>query len=497
MKHKLFMSDKEKKVVTRFAPSPTGFVHIGGIRTALFAYLLARKNGGDFILRIEDTDRSRVVEGSLEHIQESLKWLGLDWDYGPDKPGPFGSTIQSERLDTYMPWAQKLIEKGLAYPDPYTAEEVESFRQKAQEEKKPFLYRDHRPKTFGVWDGKTALRYKVPEIKRYEWIDEVRGELSAGPEALDDIVIIKADGYPVYAFAHIIDDYNMGITHILRSDEWIASVPRFLSLYESLGIKPPLQATLPPILRDDRTKKLGKRDGAKDVLDYKKEGYLPEALLNYLALIGWNPGTEQELFTLDELVNVFSLDRIQKAGGAFNEEKLDWINKEHLKKLSYEEQEEYIAQFLPNNIKNLKGYSNTIVHNITQVVMERISKGTDIVKMAEDGELSYFFEEPVYKRESLFFKNSKIANNKERTLISYLQKAISLIETIGVENFTKEKIKDTLWPYAEEVGRGDILWPMRYALSGLDKSPDPFVLSEILGKEETIKRLNKAISTLG
>lgn len=477
--------DRNKKIVTRFAPSPTGFVHIGGIRTALFAYLLARKNDGIFILRIEDTDRGRVVEGSLEHIEESLKWLGLDWDFGPDKKGPFGSTIQSERLDTYKEWAKKLIEKGLAYPDPYTKEEVEEFRKKAEDEKRPFLYREHRPKVFGVWDGKTALRYKVPNIKRYEWFDEVRGKLSAGEEALDDIIIMKADGYPVYALAHIVDDYNMGVTHILRSDEWISSVPRFLSLYESLEIEPPIQATLPPILRDDRTKKLGKRDGAKDVLDYKKEGYLPIAILNYIALIGWNPGTEQEVFTLDELIEAFSIDRIQKAGGAFDEEKLKWFNKEHMKKLPKEEIEKNILENIPEDFKKI---NLEICKKIVPIIFDRISKWSDIGKMFEENELDFFFKDPIYEKSKLIYKNSSLENTKK--ILGIVIDALSKID----ENlFNKESVKDVLMLLAENMpNRGELLHPVRFALSGLDKSPDPFIIAEILGKKETIARLDIA-----
>lgn len=479
--------ENTQKVVTRFAPSPTGFVHIGGIRTALFAYLLARKYGGKFILRIEDTDRARVVEGSLEHIQESLKWLGLNWDFGPDKPGPFGSTIQSERRDTYIPWAQKLIEKGLAYPDPYTPEEVEAFRQKAQEEKRAFLYREHRPETFGVWDGKTALRYKVPEIKRYDWHDEARGRLSAGPEALDDIIIMKADGYPVYAFAHIIDDYNMGVTHILRSDEWISSVPRFLSLYESLEIPPPIQATLPPILRDDRTKKLGKRDGAKDVLDYKKEGYLPAAILNYLALIGWNPGTDQELFTLEELIQAFSLDRIQKAGGAFNEEKLDWFNREYIKKLSTEEFWDYAKPWIPDNYKNTE--LAEVLKKLESIIRDRIEKFADVKTLFEgaspelaEGEMDYFFKAPKVDDAMLVWKDSTLEKAHE-----FLKEIKSILKDL--ESWDYESIKGAIWPYADKEGRGAVLWPMRVALSGREKSPDPFEIASILGKEETLKRL--------
>ena len=196
----------EKKIVTRFAPSPTGFMHIGGVRTALFAHMWARKNNGTFILRIEDTDTERAVEGSVEHIQKTLQWLSLDWDYGPDIPGPFGSCIQSERLPVYLEFAQKLIDKGLAYPDPYTEEEIAAFREQAKEAKAPFLYRNHRPTTFGRWDGTKPLRLKVENPKRYTWNDAVRGSLEAGEEALDDFVLIKSDGYPTYNFAHIIDD---------------------------------------------------------------------------------------------------------------------------------------------------------------------------------------------------------------------------------------------------------------------------------------------------
>src|SRR5665213_3666874 len=277
-----------EKIVTRFAPSPTGFMHIGGIRTALFAYIWARKHKGTFILRIEDTDKAREVEGSIEHIQESLRWLGIDWDYGPDKPAPFGSCIQSERLDTYTAAARDLIAKGFAYPDPHTSDETDAFKRAAEAQKRPFLIREHRPATFSAWDGVSPLRFKVPEVKRYKWYDEVRGDLEAGEEALDDFILMKGDGYPTYNFAHIVDDQHMGVNYIFRGDEFISSTPRFLSLYEALGIDRPKFATLPPILRDDKTKKLGKRDGAKDILDYRGDGYLPDAMVNFLAFIGWN-----------------------------------------------------------------------------------------------------------------------------------------------------------------------------------------------------------------
>ena len=272
------------KIVTRFAPSPTGFMHVGSVRTALYAWLWAKKNKGTFILRIEDTDKAREVEGSIDHIIESLRWLGIFWDEGPDKGGPHAPYLQSQRLESYKKYAQMLLEKGYAYPDPLTEEEVENFRKKAEEDKKVFLYRDHRPETVLPWDGTQPLRFKVPQIQEYTWHDEVRGELHAGVEALDDFILIKSDGYPTYNFAHIIDDHLMSVTHIMRADEFISSTPKFLSLYEGLDIVPPVFATLPPILRNDKTKKLGKRDGAKDILEYRKEGFLPQAMINFLLL---------------------------------------------------------------------------------------------------------------------------------------------------------------------------------------------------------------------
>lgn len=491
------MNTPNKKIVTRFAPSPTGYLHIGGVRTAAFAWAFARKYGGTFILRIEDTDKAREVKGSIDHIIESLKWIGITWDEGIDIGGPHEPYLQSERLASYKKYAQILVDKGLAYADPYTVEEVEAFRLKAQEEKRPFLFRDHRPKNPPIWDGTQPLRFKVTNIKSYQWNDLVYGLLSAGPEALDDFILIKSDGYPTYNLSHIIDDLEMGVTHIMRADEFIASTPKFLALYEAFDITPPAFVTLPPIMAPDGKKKLGKRDGAKDILDYKAEGYLPQAMLNFLVFIGWNPGDDREVMSPQDFINAFDIPQIHHSGGGFNIVKLDWFNREHLKRLSYEEQEEFISQFIPESLKNLSGYTNLMIHNITPIIIERISKGKDIIDMAEAGELTYFFTKPIYNKESLFFKSSKIIReDKYETLASYLSNVVVLLEPLLDTDFSKEKIKDLLWPYAEEIGRGDILWPMRYALSGQEKSPDPFILAEILGKNETISRLNNAIQIL-
>mgnify|MGYP001586202742 CR=1 FL=1 len=475
-------------VVTRFAPSPTGFMHIGGVRTALFAYLWARKNKGTFILRIEDTDKEREVAGSIEHIQESLKWLGLDWDYGPDTQNPWGSAIQSQRLDTYRVAAQTLIDKGFAYPDPYSSEEIDGFRKEAQANKRVFLFRDHRPKEFSAWDGKRSLRFKVPTIKRMEWHDEVRGALSAGEEALDDFILIKADGYPTYNFAHIVDDMNMNVTHVMRGDEFISSTPKFLSLYEALEIPVPKFVTLPPILREDKTKKLGKRDGAKDLLEYRTEGYLPDAMVNFLALIGWNPGTEQEFFSHEELIQQFDISGIQTHGGIFNEEKLRWFNREYLQKLSVDTLETETLRVLSVAVSN---YDERIAKRVVPLIRERISVWDDIPTMVADGELAFFFSTP--NLDAKLIPEKKTSPEDTKAHLAYIHKRL---QDVPEADFNVETVKNALWDYATEKGRGSVLWPLRYALSGQERSPDPFIIAGIVGKDETLSRVTHAIEML-
>lgn len=484
---------QNQKVVTRFAPSPTGFMHVGSLRTALYAWLWARKHNGTFILRIEDTDKEREVEGSIAHIQESLSWLGLDWDYGPGKPGPVASYIQSERLDVYKKYAQILIDKGHAYADPFTEEEVEILRQKAEDEKRPFLYREHRKEETLVWDGTRPLRFKVPVLKRYEWKDAVWGDLSAGEEALDDFILIKSDGYPTYNFAHIVDDMEMNVTHVMRGQEFISSTPKFLSLYEAFKVTPPVFATLPPIMAPDGKKKLSKRDGAKDILEYKAEGILEEALINFLALLGWNPGTDQEIFTQEELIAAFDIAKIQHSGAGLNEVKLNWINKEHIKKLSVDEQFSQLEKFVPENIKNLSGYNEDTLRKIAHLIVERIEKWIDVKTLFTEGDFVYFFEAPTYQKEILYWKDEKDSEKtKER-----LSKVLKFISDADDTHFTDaESVKTLIWDYANAEGRGQVLWPTRVALSGREKSADPFTLISILGKEESISRIQKAIEIL-
>ncbi|MFT7645112.1 MAG: glutamyl-tRNA synthetase [Candidatus Paceibacteria bacterium] len=474
------------KVVTRFAPSPTGFMHIGNVRTALFAFLFARKNNGTFILRIEDTDKSREVEGSIKHIQDSLKWLGIDWDFGPDKPGSFGPCLQSERLDIYKKYAEKLVAKGLAYPDPYTSEELDGFRAEATAEKRPFLFRTHRPTNIVKWDGTQPLRFKVPVVKRYEWNDAVRGKLTAGEEMLDDIIIIKADGYPTYNFAHIIDDLEMGVTHVMRGEEFISSTPKFLSIYDALEIPYPIFVTLPPIMGPDGKKKLSKRDGSKDLLEYRADGYLADAMRNFLALIGWNPGGEQELFPEKELANSFSIEKIQRSGGAFNEEKLRWMNKQYLGKQTSEFKKEYLMESLQESFKTLPQFSEDKVEKIVPVVFERVHNKAEIKEAAEAGEYDWAFTVPEYNVELLKWKN----DDNVKSSLGRLKKVEGLLS--ATDFASSENVKKAVWDYADSTGRGEVLWPLRTALSGSERSPDPFVIAYIIGKEETLSRIKSA-----
>jgi len=479
-----------EKIITRFAPSPTGYIHVGGVRTAIYAWAFARKHDGLFILRIEDTDKEREVAGSIEHIVESLSWLGITWDEGPGKDGPRAPYLQSERLDHYKKYAQILIDKGLAYADPYTKEELDTFRAKADEEKRPFLYRNHRPENPPAWDGTKALRFKTPEIKSYHWNDLVRGELSAGEEALDDFILIKSDGYPTYNFAHIIDDLEMGVTHIFRADEFISSTPKFLSLYEALDIKHPEFVTLPPIIGPDGKKKLSKRDGAKDILDYRAEGYLPETMLNFLAFIGWNPGGEREVYSPKELIEAFNIAQIQKAGGTFNEEKLAWLNREHLKLLPLNVITDHLRSSWPDPRP-----TEEMLTKLTPIVLDHITTYGDISKMIEGGELAYFVDKPSYEKEGLLCPE-KLRKNSSATLADiklFLTETETTLVGVDENSFTAENIKQALWDYATEKGRGLVLWAMRFALSGKEKSPDPFTLASILGKEETLARLKTAI----
>lgn len=470
---------------TRFAPSPTGYIHVGNVRAALFPWLLARQQGGKFILRIEDTDQARFVEGATDLILDTLDWLGIDWDEGPRKGGDYGPYIQTERREHYLKWAQKLIDKGLAYADPYTAEEVDAFREQAKTEKRAFLYRDHRPENPPTWDGSQPLRFKVPEVKRYTWNDPVMGELTAGPEALDDFILIKSDGLPTYNFAHIVDDYEMGITHVVRGLEYISSIPKYLSLYDALEIEWPVLACLPHIMAPDGKKKLGKRDGAKSVTEYRDQGILPEAMLNFLASIGWNDGTEQEIFTRDELIEKFSLNRVQKSGARFDEQRLLWLNGQHIRMLSLEDLYDRIADFWPASAASA---SDDQKKQVLGLVQDRLKTLADLPMMTE-----YFFAEPTVDF-SLITDNKQLKKLEFSEIQSLLAQAR---EALVACDFTPEAIQETLNQLLDTTGQkpGILFSLVRIATTWAPFSPQLNDTLALLGKETTLRRLDTAIAS--
>lgn len=470
-------------VRTRFAPSPTGFMHVGGVRTALFAWLLARQKNGQFILRLEDTDQKREVEGSAEHIIVSLNALGLYHDEGPDNGGPFAPYKQSERLDSYKAWAQKLIDAGRAYADPYTAAEIDAFRDDARANKRAFLYRDHRPENPPEWDGSMPLRFKS-DPKAYKWHDEVMGDLSTGPEVIDDIILIKSDGFPTYNFAHIIDDAEMNISHIIRGQEFIASQPNYLNLYEALGVERPIFATMPHILAEAGNKKLGKRDGAKDVLDYLKDGYLPETMLNFIASLGWNDGTEQEIFTVDELIAKFSLDRVQRSGARFDEKRLEWMNGQHIRLLSIDDLYARVADFWPESAQQA---SDEKKKQILTLVQDRLKTLADLSILTD-----YFFSEPAVNW-SMVEENKQLAKFSKEELSSLLQQAITALET---SDFTPDTVQETLNQLLETTGQkpGILFSLIRLAVSWAPFSPALNDTLAVLGKDTVLARLRTAIS---
>jgi glutamyl-tRNA synthetase len=469
---------------TRFAPSPTGFMHVGNLRTGLFAWLTARHAGGQFVLRLEDTDKNREVEGSAEHILACLDMLGLNRDEGVDVGGPYAPYKQSERLDIYRQWAQKLIDSGRAYADPYTTEEVQAFREQAQAAKKPFLYRHHRPENPPTWDGTMPLRFKS-EPKSYSWADAVMGELHAGEEVVDDFILIKSDGYPTYNFAHIVDDAEMKITHVIRGQEFVSSTPNYLNLYEALELEHPIFATMPHILNENGNKKLGKRDGAKDVLDYIREGYLPETMLGFIATLGWNDGTEQEVFTRDELIEKFSLERVQKSGARFDEKRLLWMNGQFIRELSLDDLWTRVADFWP---VEAEGADESYKRQVLTLAQDRLKTLADLPTLT-----SYFFTEPTPDW-SMIDNNKQLGKMDRSRHIELLQTAKSALEST---DFNPESIQQTLNDLLEQTGEkpGTLFSLIRFAITWAPFSPALPETMTVLGRDKTLARLQSAIET--
>lgn len=442
------------QVVTRMAPSPTGKFHVGSARTALFSFLFAKHHGGKFILRIEDTDKERSKPEFEQNIIESFEWLGLKYDE---------FYRQSERTEIYKEHIQKLLDNGSAYIS----------KEEPREEG------DGGPasaKGSGEARREEVIRFKNPNVK-IKFMDVILGEIEVDTTDLKDFVIAKDLDTPLYHLTVVVDDGLMNISHVIRAQEHISNTPRQILILEALGFQRPIYAHIPLVLASDKTK-LSKRHGATALLDFRDMGYLPAAVQNFLAFLGWNPGTEQELFSLTELINEFSLEKVQKSGGVFNLEKLDWFNKEYIKKLPEAE--------LLFEIRKHIDLPDDILLRALPSITERINKWSDLSNAAE---FAFYKDAGDYEGQSLIWKKS----DKEKTL-AHLTKAKEML--LNADYSSSESIKSSIWDYAESVGRGDVLWPLRYALSGKDKSPDPFTLAYIFGKDEVLKRLDKAISRL-
>ena len=467
-------------VRTRFAPSPTGFLHVGGIRTALFAYLVARQTDGKFVLRFEDTDKKREVPGSAEHLISSLKAIGIEYDEGPDIGGPFAPYIQSQRLEHYRAWAQKLIDAGRAYADPYTADDMQQYRDDATAAKRAFRYRDFRPENPPAWDGTQPLRFKS-EPKSYTYHDEVMGDITTSPEVVDDFILMKSDGYPTYNFAHIVDDAEMEITHVIRGQEFISSMPNYLALYEALGLERPIFAHMPHIMNEQGNKKLGKRDGAKDVLDYIRDGYLPETMMSFIATMGWNDGTEQEVFSKQELTEKFSLARVQRSGARFDEKRLLWMNGHFIRTLPLDELADRIEFFWPENAKKAP---ESYKLQVLALAQDRLKTLKDLPNLT-----SYFFEEPT-PNESLIQDNKLLKKLSSEDISDLLNQVKIQLESL--QEWTPETIQIRLNDLLELTGQkpGTLFSLVRVVTTWAPFSPQLNDTLALLGKDRTLARIS-------
>lgn len=465
-------------VKTRFAPSPTGYLHIGGLRTALYAFLFARKNEGKLLLRIEDTDRTRYIEGAAEALVDVLEKVGISIDEGP--------IAQSDRLDIYKGYVDQLVEAGKAYPCFCTKERLDEVRKQQQLAKMQTKYdrtclklsEEERKAKIEAGD-EHVIRMHIPEGETV-FTDIIRGVIKIENIQIDDQVILKSDGYPTYHLAVVVDDHEMGITHIIRGEEWISSVPKHVILYEAFGWDVPEMAHLPLILNPDKSK-LSKRQGDVAVEDFLKKGYLPEALINFVALLGWNPKGDQEIYTLEELQASFDLTKVNKGGAVFNTEKLDWMNGEYIKALSVEALMSRLKPFIDHEV------SEEDLEKIVTVEQGRLNRLTEL-----NDKLVTYLELPDYSSELLVWKKSDAADAKAQ-LEALLTSVESMDAHLGldeIEAYIKGYIGEN------DLQMGNVLWPLRVALSGLEKSASPFELFWVHGKEEAMRRIGIAISKL-
>lgn len=503
-----------QKVRTRFAPSPTGYLHIGGIRTALYAYLLARHFNGKFLLRIEDTDQARLVKGSILDIFNSLKWVSINPDeysvfnekeeYLGDE-GKFGPYVQSRRLDIYKQYAKKLVDENKAYYCFCAQERLEKMRAEQNAQKQPTHY-DRTCRELSKKEieeklksgARYVIRFKTPIAGISEFTDLVRGAMKFDNALIDDYILQKSDGFPTYHLASVIDDHFMEISHVIRGEEWLPSAPIHIMLYEAFNWKNPLFAHLPNIVGADK-KKLSKRTGDVAVSQYIKKGYLPEAVINFILLLGWNPGTNKEFFTLEEMIEKFSLDKVGKSGAFFDLQKLDWMNGYYIRKTELEKLSELCIPYLVkagmiekianNNAKYKIINTGEVVSfdwikKVIALEQERMKKLSDITESTK-----YFFVDiPEYEAALLKWKKSTPEKTKEN-----LKKIKKLLENQPNEKFIKKDLEIILEPLMKNLGIGDTLWPLRAALSGVKFSPSPFEIAEVLGKEKVLRRIGSGI----
>jgi glutamyl-tRNA synthetase len=473
----------------RFAPSPTGYLHVGGARSALFNYLFAKHHQGTFILRIEDTDRTRFVEGALTEIYESLKWLGISWDEGPDVEGECGPYTQSERVELYRSHAEQLLKSGSAYRCFCTAERLAEMR-KEQEKRKIkvgydrhccFLTKEEVQQRLGS-DDPFVIRFKIPEARTIRFIDAIRGAIEYKSDVLDDFVLLKTDGFPTYHLANVVDDHLMAISHVLRGDEWIASTPRHILLYEAFGWNVPQFAHLPIILAEGGGK-LSKRKGAASVMDYKKAGYLPEALMNFLALLGWAPGGDREKMSFEELIHLFSLEQVSPKASVFDEKKLEWMNGIYLAEQSVTRLVSEVVPLLQEEgIIPIGEVDIDYLSQVIELLRTRSKKLTDLVEAAR-----YFYCDPdSYEEKGIRKYFSEDAADR----LDALRRSIG-----ECNEFIAEKLEALFRTAAESmgVGFGKLIHPVRLAVSGVTFGPGLFELLAVLGKDRVLARIEKAI----
>lgn len=484
-----------KEVRTRFAPSPTGYMHVGNLRTALYTYLIAKHAGGKFILRIEDTDQERYVEGAVDVIFKTLKMTGLIHDEGPDIGGPVGPYVQSERRGIYLKYAKQLIEKGEAYYCFCDKERLDSIKAASDDPNQKVFKYDGHCRNLSKEEVEEKLASGIPYVIRQKnptegvttFVDEIYGEISVDNSELEDMILIKSDGLPTYNFANVIDDHLMGITHVVRGNEYLSSAPKYNRLYNAFGWDIPTYIHCPPIMKDAHNK-LSKRNGDASFEDLLAKGYLKDAVLNFIALLGWNPGTDQEIFTLEELVKQFDYRNINKSPAIFDTVKLRWMNGEYIKKLPLEEFHKLAMPYYKEVFKE-EDMAKLDMMKISELLQTRTEVLTDIPE-----KLPFFKELPDYDID--LYTHKKMKTNAENSLVT-LEKVLPVLE--GLEDWTFESIHDAIFNLIAEmeVKNGVVLWPIRTALSGLPASPGgAFELAEILGKEESLRRIKIGIEKL-